>query len=138
MALHAHLRATQTTEEQDGRMVVLKRFTLTGETPRVVDQRVVVVAEVLANRPWLFFRADVCNIEWMGTDEALAHSATLGAGALVTYGDTLALRSGVPLSGLSYADADLIVELLAHEAVRIRHAREASVTVTGFLEMYAE
>lgn len=77
----------------------------------------------------------VCDIgerSLMDAGEALAHNMTLAIGALAHEGERLVLRHVTPLGGLDFARLDRAVELLAHEAARLR--RKHTQVYPGYVE----
>ncbi len=58
--------------------------------------------------------------------DALRHNATLAIGALALTPDGYVMRASLPLDGLAFPALDRALELVAHEAARIRdHVTQA-------------
>jgi hypothetical protein len=81
-------------------------------------QRVELVG--VAGRPHVVVTCDVSPCERLPADEALALNLELGVGALARIGDTVVLRAARPLAGLDLDELDWTLEVVAHEAARLR------------------
>ena len=90
-----------------------------GGGPRVRQrQRVGLVG--VAGRPHVVVTCGVAPCERLAADEALALNVELGVGALARSGDTIVLRAMISLVGLDLAELDWTLEVIAHEAARLR------------------
>jgi hypothetical protein len=75
---------------------------------------------------------DVVGIEQLDPKEALAHNHTLAAGALALVDERVVMRLVTPLEELRFERLDRWLELLAHEAARLR--RKKQQVYPGYVE----
>lgn len=74
--------------------------------------------------PHALITCDVVGLDQLEPKDALAHNMTLAIGALAMVEDRIVLRHVTPLEDLSFARLDKALELLAHEAARLRRQRQ--------------
>jgi hypothetical protein len=104
-------------------------WTFEGEE-RVQEERVELRQAV--GEPHVLVVCDVVGVEQMDAREALAHNMTLAAGALALVDDRVVLRLVHPLEDLRFERLDRWLELLAHEAARLR--RKKQQVYPGYVE----
>lgn len=91
-----------------------------------VEQHVMVRSSAIHGRAWLLVFAEVCASSQLDSMTAVAHAATLGVGGLVMLDGTYFLQHAVPASATAL-DIDLAIDLIAHEAARLRVAAVAPI-----------
>jgi hypothetical protein len=85
-----------------------------------IDQRVELVE--LAGDPWIQIVTDVDHPTAIDPTTALARNVTLSMGALALENGRYKLRCALPLDGLSLDKLATWMEMMAHEAGRLRRA----------------
>jgi hypothetical protein len=98
-----------------------------GEMPDVEEQREMVELIHGGGVSYVRISAEVTREEKLSPLDAVRHNTTLAVGALALDGDTYVLRAVLPLDVLSTQALDRSLELVAHEAARIRHKMKRSV-----------
>ncbi|MGE0396394.1 MAG: hypothetical protein AB7T06_06720 [Kofleriaceae bacterium] len=93
-----------------------------GEPPEADEQREMVELIHGAGVPYVRITADVAREETLSPLDAVRHNMTLAVGALALDRERYVLRAVLPLDVLSLQALDRSLELLAHEAARIRRA----------------
>jgi hypothetical protein len=74
--------------------------------------------------PHILILCDVVGVDQMEPRDALAHNMTLAAGALALVDNRVVLRHVAPLEDLRFERLDRWVELIAHEAARLRRTKQ--------------
>ena len=82
--------------------------------------------------PYALISCDVIGLDQLDPREALAHNNTLAIGALALVEDRVVMRHVLPLEDLAFARLDKALELLAHEAARLR--RKKQQVYPGYVE----
>jgi len=90
-----------------------------------------------ADEEWLETSARVCRDRWANLRGGLERNATLAIGALCLVDGWLAIRHARPLAGLSLADLDEAVTLLAAEASVLREQLRAVAVAAEVFAHYA-
>lgn len=90
-----------------------------GEPPE--EQRELVELIHGGGVPYVRITADVTREEKLSALDAARHNTRLAVGALAIDRANYVLRAVLPLEALSTHALDLSLELVAHEAARIRH-----------------
>jgi hypothetical protein len=124
----AHLRARFKLFRDEAELVMLS-WTFEGD-PVVQGQSIEL--RPAFGEPHAVILCDVVARAQMDPAEALAHNMTLAIGALAHDGDRLVLRHVEPLADLPFPRLDRAVELLAHEAARLR--RKLTQVYPGYVE----
>jgi hypothetical protein len=104
-------------------------WTFEGED-RVQEERIELRQAL--GEPHLMILCDVVGVDQMEPREALAHNITLAAGALALVDDRVVLRLVHPLEDLRFERLDRWLELVAHEAARLR--RNKQQVYPGYVE----
>jgi len=104
-------------DQQPASFTVAWRFAFGGAPEH---QRVDVEVREERGVPWLLVTAFVCDELRLPLRDALAHNATLAIGALVLHDGGYLLRLSAPLAGVDAAHVADWLELIAHEAARLR------------------
>jgi hypothetical protein len=108
---------------------LLMGWTFEGE-PRVQEERIELRQAV--GEPHLLIVCDVVGGDQMEAREALEHNMTLAAGALALVEGRIVLRHVHPLEDVRFERLDRWLELLAHEAARLR--RQKQQVYPGYVE----
>ena len=87
-------------------------------------------------RPILVIRCDTAQTAF-DEREALEHNMTLGVGALAISGGEYVLRHVMFLDELQWATLDQALEMVAHEAARLKRRRRGTPDTAAFMN-YAE
>jgi hypothetical protein len=98
-----------------------------GEGPNVEEQRELVELIHGGGVPYVRITADVTREEKLSPLDAVRHNTTLAVGALALDRQTYVLRAVIPLDVLSTQALDRSLELVAHEAARIRHQMKRAI-----------
>lgn len=128
--LRAHLGGRQVLQDDGERLMLLLRYAGTaaeaGQGPGPgpgINQRVEVAQAEVVGQPWVALWADVCPAAEIEPRRALVHNASLAVGSICVEGDHYFIRHAAPLSGLEASHLDLMIDLVAHEAARLRAMR---------------
>lgn len=89
-------------------------------------QRVEVAQAEVVGNPWVALWADVCPAKDVDPRRALLHNASLAVGSICVDNDHYFIRHAAPLSGLNKEQLALMIDLVAHEAARLRNRRVLS------------
>ena len=92
-----------------------------GEPPDLEEQRELVELVHGGGVPYVRISADVAHEEKLSPLDAVRHNTSLALGALALDRTTYVLRAVLPLDALSTQALDRSLELVAHEAARIRN-----------------
>lgn len=120
--LRAHVRDRRTVlADQGERLMIVVSYSdpASGD----IEQRVELSRVDMLGRPWLLLLADACPLSDITPHRALIHNATLAIGAIVIEEHHYFLRHATPLDPMTPEILDLVVDLLAHEAARLRARR---------------
>ena len=103
-----------------------------------VDQRIALDHIALVGRPWLALWADICASDRIHPRRALVHNATIVVGSVALEDDHYFIRHAVTLATLTPDDLVFLVDLLAHEARRVRAMVTTGDDPATVLRLYAE
>ena len=120
-------------EAEDGRSLTIRR-PVRRRGRRILAPVVVLSLTEVMDAPWIVFQAPICPPGDIPERAALRHNADLAAGALCLLEDGYALRLACPLAT---PDLELVLDLIAHEAARLR-ARVASQPGATLFDDYAD
>jgi hypothetical protein len=112
-------------ETAPGRLRVVRRYEIGGEP---IEQVVTASRGAAAGRDWLVLSAAVDADYAIGLADALAHNASLALGALCLAEGGYLLRAAMPLAECTIEGLAHAVDLVGHEAARLR--RQARVLLT--------
>ena len=103
------------------------------------SQIVVVELGTAGGRPWLMLRAPVGREDMLEVTDTLRHNATLAIGALALAAGGHELRYGMFAESTSVAALDGAIDLLAHEAARLRMlGRSSAASHAAAFAAYAD
>lgn len=105
-----------------------------GEPPEVEEQREMVELIHGAGVPYVRITADVAREDALSSLDAVRHNTTLAVGALALDRSTYVLRAVLPLDVLSTQALDRSLELVAHEAARIRHDAKRAIVPLPYVD----
>src|SRR5688572_6985145 len=108
---------------------ILMGWTFEGE-PRVQEERIELRQAL--GEPHVLIACDVVGVDQMEPSEALAHNTTLAVGGLALVDGRIEPRHVHPLEDLRIERLDRWLELLAHEAARLR--RKKQQVYPGYVE----
>lgn len=115
-AVRAHLcRKLDIAVREDDRLGLLWRFPNADGVQRQWVEHVTAFGQ-----PHVVVTCNAGTAASMGCHEALNHNATLPIGALCFLDDHLVLRLVLPVEGVELAVIERSLELVAHEAARLR------------------
>lgn len=131
--------AKRTVLSDDGERLMLVHRYVTDDSSTVQNQRVEVSRDRVTGEPWVLLLADVCPVHEISAHRALLHNGTLAVGSIYIDEDFYFLRHAMPLETLTEHHLTLAIELLGHEATRLRARRPlAAVTDHEAFGPYAE
>jgi hypothetical protein len=95
-------------------------------------QRQIVELRRAVKRPLMVIRCDTGQSAF-SEREALEHNMTLGVGALAIADGEYVLRHAMLLDELAWGTLDLALELVAHEAARLKRRRRGVPDLSAFM-----
>jgi hypothetical protein len=121
-ALRAQLERRQVLQDDGERLMLLLRYAGTAAEAGQGQRVEVAQAEVLG-QPWVALWADICPASEIEPRRALVHNTSLAVGSICIEGDHYFIRHAAPLAGLLPGHLDQMIDLVAHEAARLRAIR---------------
>lgn len=130
---------TRTVLNDDGdHVMVVLRYADT-ESNTALTQRVEVSRDDVLGEPWIVFIADVCPANAINPHRALVHNGTLAVGSIYIDENYYFVRHTTPCSTLTEAQLATFIDLLAHEATRLRARRPLMTAApTDVFDAYAD
>lgn len=130
----------------DVRAYLRERFKLGVDEPRRIElgwrihggaapvlQREIVEPVTAFGVPHILIAAEVMAANALSPVEAVAHNARLAVGSLALVGDMYWMRAVLAIDGTSTAVLDRALELVAHEAARLRAMRMAVIVPAPYV-----